>query len=262
MAAKSKNSRSKESSNPSVDKSVQKKKLKKKYNKLKHCDLSLINKSKKIKPKAPPSSNGAELENIKKSLSGKNAISSNWRTLMKNMKNEENREKTPGETRPAFIRRNKAGQIITNQKMNHPRAVLVGQKDRKKKTKSGGGDTEQVSDIWFDGVDPLLLEQDKEDSAGGGLVKAESYQGPTRVLGMDCEMVGVGVGGQDSILARVSIVNHFGHTLYDKFVAPREKVCFVIHHETQMLVTNIDIDEGVPRFITKSKRQSTLSTVL
>lgn len=41
---------------------------------------------------------------------------------------------------------------------------------------------------------------------------------------MDCEMVGVGTTGQDSILARVSIVNHFGHVLYDKFVAPREKV--------------------------------------
>ena len=40
---------------------------------------------------------------------------------------------------------------------------------------------------------------------------------------MDCEMVGVG-DGQDSILARVSIVNHDGHALYDKYVKPREKV--------------------------------------
>ena len=41
---------------------------------------------------------------------------------------------------------------------------------------------------------------------------------------MDCEMVGVGFGGKDSILARVSIVNHFGHCIYDKYVKPREKV--------------------------------------
>ena len=41
---------------------------------------------------------------------------------------------------------------------------------------------------------------------------------------MDCEMVGVGYGGKDSILARVSIVNHFGNCIYDKYVKPREKV--------------------------------------
>lgn len=41
---------------------------------------------------------------------------------------------------------------------------------------------------------------------------------------MDCEMVGVGPKGEDSILARVSIVNHFGVCLYDTFVLPREKV--------------------------------------
>ena len=37
-------------------------------------------------------------------------------------------------------------------------------------------------------------------------------------------MVGVGFGGKDSVLARVSIVNHFGHCIYDKYVKPREKV--------------------------------------
>ena len=41
---------------------------------------------------------------------------------------------------------------------------------------------------------------------------------------MDCEMVGIGWKGEDSMLARVSIVNQFGHCLYDKFVRPREKV--------------------------------------
>ena len=41
---------------------------------------------------------------------------------------------------------------------------------------------------------------------------------------MDCEMVGVGFGGDESILARISIVNHFGHCIYDKYVAPTEAV--------------------------------------
>lgn len=37
-------------------------------------------------------------------------------------------------------------------------------------------------------------------------------------------MVGTGPGGADSMLARVSIVNSFGDTVYDTFVAPKEKV--------------------------------------
>ena len=41
---------------------------------------------------------------------------------------------------------------------------------------------------------------------------------------MDCEMVGIGPGGEDSILARVSLVNHFGACVYDKYVRPTEAV--------------------------------------
>lgn len=37
-------------------------------------------------------------------------------------------------------------------------------------------------------------------------------------------MVGGGVDGKDNLLARVSIVNHFGQCLYDKYVKPTEKV--------------------------------------
>ena len=44
------------------------------------------------------------------------------------------------------------------------------------------------------------------------------------VVGLDCEMVGVGKAGRRSILARVSIVNQSGHCVYDEFVKPREKV--------------------------------------
>jgi len=46
----------------------------------------------------------------------------------------------------------------------------------------------------------------------------------TKVVGMDCEMVGVGDDGRDSILARVSIVNQYGRCIYDKFVKPTERV--------------------------------------
>lgn len=45
-----------------------------------------------------------------------------------------------------------------------------------------------------------------------------------KYLSMDCEMVGVGLNGQDDMLARVSIVNKRGEVLLDKFVKPQEPV--------------------------------------
>ncbi|KAK6455474.1 RNA exonuclease 4 [Scheffersomyces xylosifermentans] len=47
---------------------------------------------------------------------------------------------------------------------------------------------------------------------------------PGKYLSMDCEFVGVGPEGTESALARVSIVNFYGHTVLDEFVKPREKV--------------------------------------
>lgn len=47
---------------------------------------------------------------------------------------------------------------------------------------------------------------------------------PGNYLAIDCEMVGVGDKGSESILARVSIVNFHGATILDRFVRPQEKV--------------------------------------
>ncbi|XP_042911334.1 uncharacterized protein [Parasteatoda tepidariorum] len=52
----------------------------------------------------------------------------------------------------------------------------------------------------------------------------DSLKELTKVLSMDCEMVGTGPDGKDSILARVSIVNAYGQCVYDEFVKPKEKV--------------------------------------
>ncbi|KAL6949006.1 hypothetical protein ACO0QE_001488 [Hanseniaspora vineae] len=45
-----------------------------------------------------------------------------------------------------------------------------------------------------------------------------------KYLAIDCEFVGVGPEGAESVLARVSIVNYYGHTVYDEFVKPKERV--------------------------------------
>ncbi|ODV71308.1 putative 3'-5' exonuclease [Cyberlindnera jadinii NRRL Y-1542] len=45
-----------------------------------------------------------------------------------------------------------------------------------------------------------------------------------KYLAIDCEFVGVGPQGTEDALARVSIVNFHGHTVYDRYVKPRERV--------------------------------------
>ncbi|XP_027597334.1 RNA exonuclease 4 [Pipra filicauda] len=99
------------------------------------------------------------------------------------------------------------------------------------------------ADIWFDDVDPKDIEAaigpeaakiarrnmgletgPSKESVEQVLVKENASDGLTRAVAMDCEMVGVGPKGEDSIVARVSIVNQFGKCIYDKYVKPTEKV--------------------------------------
>ncbi|XP_015500336.2 RNA exonuclease 4 [Parus major] len=124
--------------------------------------------------------------------------------------------------------------------------IVVKEKDElKHKRRKAEEHVEQQpkeADIWFDDVDPkdieaaigpeaaeiarrnLGLETEQSQSVEQVLVKEKAFDGLTRAVAMDCEMVGVGPKGEDSILARVSIVNQFGKCVYDKYVKPTEKV--------------------------------------
>ncbi|XP_039586646.1 RNA exonuclease 4 [Passer montanus] len=124
--------------------------------------------------------------------------------------------------------------------------IVVKEKDElKHKRRKAEEHVEQQpkeADIWFDDVDPkdieaalgpeaakiarrnLGLETEQCQSVEQVLVKEKAFDGLTRAVAMDCEMVGVGPKGEDSILARVSIVNQFGKCVYDKYVKPTEKV--------------------------------------
>lgn len=42
-----------------------------------------------------------------------------------------------------------------------------------------------------------------------------------KYIALDCEMVGIGEGGHDDALARVSVVDFFGRQVYDSFVKPQ-----------------------------------------
>lgn len=46
----------------------------------------------------------------------------------------------------------------------------------------------------------------------------------SKLVAMDCEMVGTGPGGKCSEVARCSIVNYYGSVVYDKYILPRHPV--------------------------------------
>ena len=98
--------------------------------------------------------------------------------------------------------------------------------------------TSEKNKIWFE-VDNMFLPESNEnnkDEASQQIAKtlnnstkvendeSRAQLKLTKVIAMDCEMVGVGDDGKDSILARVSIVNQFSDCIYDKYVIPTEKV--------------------------------------
>ncbi|XP_054440759.1 RNA exonuclease 4 isoform X2 [Pteronotus mesoamericanus] len=95
--------------------------------------------------------------------------------------------------------------------------------------------TEQ--DIWFDDVDPEDIEAAGGPEAariarrrlggrgsGMALEKPQAFRGLTRAVALDCEMVGVGPAGEESVAARVSIVNQHGKCVYDKYIRPARPV--------------------------------------
>ncbi|CAI2731065.1 unnamed protein product, partial [Schistosoma spindalis] len=83
-----------------------------------------------------------------------------------------------------------------------------------------------MNEVWFDDVPKALIANSLQDQSATtkSLVKLTSFAGPTRRIAIDCEFVGVGFEGKDDALARVSIVNQFGHTLLDAYVRPEERV--------------------------------------
>ncbi|XP_076211201.1 RNA exonuclease 4 [Aptenodytes patagonicus] len=116
-------------------------------------------------------------------------------------------------------------------------------KHKRRKAEERAEQQPKEAEIWFDDVDPKDIEAaigpeaakiarrnlgletgQSNQSVEQVLVKEKASEGLTRAVAMDCEMVGVGPKGEDSIVARVSIVNQFGKCIYDKYVKPTEEV--------------------------------------
>ncbi|GAV64026.1 RNase_T domain-containing protein [Cephalotus follicularis] len=67
------------------------------------------------------------------------------------------------------------------------------------------------------------FDEETDDSKINILAPVNDDCSLTEVIGMDCEMVGVGQGSK-SALGRVSLVNKWGNVVYDEFVRPVERV--------------------------------------
>uniref|UniRef100_A0A8C3JFD4 RNA exonuclease 4 n=1 Tax=Calidris pygmaea TaxID=425635 RepID=A0A8C3JFD4_9CHAR len=116
-------------------------------------------------------------------------------------------------------------------------------KHKRRKAEEHAEQQPKEAEIWFDDVDPKDIEAaigpeaakiarrnlgletgPSKQSVEQVLVKEKASEGLTQAVAMDCEMVGVGPKGEDSIVARVSLVNQFGKCIYDKYVKPTEEV--------------------------------------
>ncbi|XP_014775037.1 RNA exonuclease 4 [Octopus bimaculoides] len=84
------------------------------------------------------------------------------------------------------------------------------------------------ADIWFDDVDEALIEPaalcEEPVESEMKLIQATASSKVTTCVAVDCEMVGTGESGNDDMLARVSVVNQYGHCLYDKYVKPMAEI--------------------------------------
>ncbi|XP_067119607.1 RNA exonuclease 4-like [Centruroides vittatus] len=138
------------------------------------------------------------------------SVSSNWQKLMETFKLNPVKQK---KLEISKMRKKKGENFKQNSET-----------ERKKKSQK----TTQDDEIWFDGVDKDLLDlsqRKSENSSNDTLVRSGQQTNQiTKVVAMDCEMVGVGEDGKDSMLARVSIVNSLGFCIYDKYVKPKETI--------------------------------------
>jgi len=204
----------------------------------KSVDDQAKKKKKKRKPKSVTKENNGPPSNV-------DDFSSNWKKFL-------NAQPKPEQKKNNEINANGTGEKNETNSINNPKHLEnkattknSDHKGHKKRKRNESVDEipSQTNDIWFD-VDPELLKKtkrqnvnndnkfDKDETTsdhtnhdGEGPVGDKENDGKlTRYLAIDCEMVGVGIEGKESVLARVSIVNSRCECVYDKFVKSAEKV--------------------------------------
>ncbi|GFR95900.1 RNA exonuclease 4 [Elysia marginata] len=209
--------------------------------------------SSKLVHKSLPLQNAPKLSN---SNIAKEVINSNGSSDILNNHHSDHKQKRKRGSKKAHDGVSNWASLCSKLKINPTRKSKSPKDEEPKNEEVKSSELTSISkqDIWFDNVDKFLIEgevsgeanpasEERQGTADGRLVKPDSYKGVTQCVAMDCEMVGVGHTGEESILARVSIVNHFGVCLYDKFVLPREEVTDYRTHVSGVTRENLKTGE-------------------
>ncbi|EDO16306.1 hypothetical protein Kpol_1053p44 [Vanderwaltozyma polyspora DSM 70294] len=150
------------------------------------------------------------------------ALSSNWENLKKSKRVvvKEGKKKNNGKA----VKND--GKITKNEaeKMKKPRKIMdmiynMNKEMKKaKEEKMLGNDFEFNKEIGNSKLDEKLMDDIKLVNHN------EKVSNTGKYVAIDCEFVGVGPDAKESALARISVVNYFGHVILDEYVRPQEKV--------------------------------------
>ncbi|EJF64761.1 ribonuclease H-like protein [Dichomitus squalens] len=149
--------------------------------------------------------------------------SSNWLALQKKIARPKSSDTSPRTSVSAFVARKR-------RKLSHtPETPSTSTEIRQTTTESHtfprGASAE--ADVLLQDTDELKNGESLMQLRRlviGEVEHPASHQRPGKYLALDCEMVGVGIDGAESSLARVSLVNYYGFVLLDAFVQQRERV--------------------------------------
>ncbi|KAG9326223.1 hypothetical protein KVV02_001107 [Mortierella alpina] len=158
---------------------------------------------------------------VTSSVVAKAAPSSNWKSLISKIK------PAPRKSIPVTkaSRKRSHSELSDEDSDNEDEDEGVSGKKALKQDLASGT-KHDTTQLWFDDI----TKEDLQKAYGKSGKKTEYDPTETgkhkigKYVGIDCEMVGVGPEGEQSALARVSIVNYYGVTILDLYVRPMERV--------------------------------------
>ncbi|CAO3694797.1 unnamed protein product [Rhizopus microsporus] len=166
--------------------------------------------------------------------------SSNWKKLLPAI--------APKDGQTKKKRKTDDFEISPNYKGNKKQKLEISKKEKEQKIQIPKKD-----ELWFgDDIDDKTLKDVYGDKNSKELDKqrlvdkmdiADTKLG--KYVAIDCEMVGVGPDGEDSALARVTIVNYNGAVLLDAYVKPLEKVTDYRTHVSGIEPKHLESDKAI-----------------
>ncbi|KAH3901040.1 related to RNA exonuclease 4 [Saccharomycodes ludwigii] len=151
--------------------------------------------------------------------------SSNWQKLQKTLPHKKQNRKVPKQNGKKIAPRNKHQFREKKGTTDTPIMQMVNQMTKIIETRKTLRNLPSEKSLNVDlekAIQKDVSNTTTVDNHSNRSVKSITDVG--KYISMDCEFVGVGVDGSESVLARISIVNFYGQVVMDEFVKPKEKV--------------------------------------